>query len=55
MIIPLLSISKEPSVFLTSFISNHLKTNLEISKLLTGMSYKIDKKNKFCYSIIINP
>ena len=55
MIIPLLSISKEPSVFLTSFISNHLKTNLEISKLLTGMSYKIDKQNKFCYSIIINP
>lgn len=55
MIIPLLSISKEPSIFLTSFISNHLKTNLEVCKLITGMTYKISKKNQFCYSITINP
>ena len=52
---PLLSLSKEPSAFLTSSISSHLQTNLELSKLLTGMTYKISRKNKFCYSVSINP
>ena len=54
-VIPLLSLSKEPSIFLTSSISSHLQTNLEISKLLTGMTYEISQKNKFCYSVSINP
>ena len=55
MVIPLLSLSKEPSVFLTSSVSSHLQTNLKISKLLTGMTYKISKKNQSCYVVNINP
>lgn len=55
MVVPLLSLSKEPSVFLTSSVSSHLQTNLKISKLLTGMTYKISKKNQSCYAVNINP
>ena len=54
-IIPFLALSKKQSIFTTSNISNHLQTNLDLCKFITGMNYKIDKKNNFCYSVTINP
>ena len=55
MIIPFLSLSKSSSQFTTSYVSSHLQTNLDLCKLITGMNYKINKKNKFCYLVSINP
>jgi RNA 3'-terminal phosphate cyclase len=55
MIIPFLSLSKTSSQFSTSYVSSHLQTNLDLCKFITGMNYQIDKKNKFCYIVSINP
>ena len=55
MIIRFLTLSKKQSIFTTSNISNHLQTNLDLCKFITGMNYQIDKKNNFCYTVTINP
>ena len=55
MIIPFLSLSKTSSQFTTSYVSSHLQTNLDLCKFITGMNYQIDKKNKFCHIVSINP
>lgn len=55
MIIPLICLSREPSRFTTSKISEHLVTNLTVANEITGCTHKIKRIKKNLFEVRLKP
>ncbi len=55
MVVPLLSLAREPSTFTTSSITEHLRTNLVIAEQIVGVRSQILKVSEGLFEVVINP